>query len=113
MSARGARSRKIQQKEVEKKEKKVGKTKAVESSDGFADWRATPSVNTPKNGIGVTRSHTVSSRATSRSSGTNESNSRPRLETVYSTGSSKPQLSSAGGSASVSDVSTQGTFDSR
>ena len=120
MSARGARSRKIQQKDIEKKEKKIGKGKAVGTNhdphDGFADWRATPSTNNPRNGI--SRSITVSSRATSRSSGTNDSNNRSRLDTLYSTGSSEtrtgnPPQSSAGGSASVSDVSTQGKEKTR
>jgi hypothetical protein len=113
MSARGARSRKVQQKQVEKKEKqeekKVGKNKAIDTNyephDGFADWRATPSVNHPR--YDVKRSATVSSRTTSRSSGTNDSHSRPRLNTLYSSDAHPPN-SSAGGSASVSDVSTQG-----
>lgn len=113
MSARGARSRKVQQKQVEKKEKheerKFGKTKAIDANyephDGFADWRATPSVNHPRND--VKRSATVSSHTTSRSSGTNDSHSRPRLNTLYSSDAHPPK-SSAGGSASVSDVSTQG-----
>ncbi|KAH7078833.1 hypothetical protein BKA63DRAFT_531626 [Paraphoma chrysanthemicola] len=109
MSARGARSRKVQAKETEKKEKKVGKTKApietiYEPHDGFADWRTTPSDN-PRNGI--SRSITVSSRGTSRSSGTNDSASRPRMKTFHSTDSHPPQ-SSGGGSASISDVSSKG-----
>jgi hypothetical protein len=112
MSARGARSRKVQAKDVEKKEKRVGKSKAIESipepRDGFADWRTTPSADNPRRGI--TRTLTSSSRATSRSSGTNESNNRPRLGILYSSNSSnaRPTQSSAGGSASVSDVSTKG-----
>jgi hypothetical protein len=112
MSARGARSRKVQAKEVEKKEKKVGKTKAVETiherRDGFADWRATPNDDNPRRGI--TRTLTASSRTTSRSSGTNDSTNRPRLTALYSSNSSdtRPPQSSTGGSASVSDVSTKG-----
>lgn len=113
MSARGARSRKIQQKDVDKKEKKVGKTKAVEPRDAFADWRMTPTVDNPRRG--VSRSLTVSSRATSRSSGTNDSNNKPRLTTVYSSNSSdiKAAESSVGGSASISDVSTAGKEKTR
>jgi hypothetical protein len=103
MSARGARSRKIQQKEIEKKDKKVGKTRAIEPHDGFVDWRASPTTSNPRNGM--SRTLTASSRTTSRSSGTNDSHSRSRPD--YSTGSSKP-AQSATGSASVSDVSTQG-----
>jgi hypothetical protein len=118
MSARGARSRKVQQKVVEKNEKKVGKSKAVETisepRDGFADWRTTPSGDHPSRGI--TRSLTASSRATSRSSGTNESSTRPRLNTFYSSNSSelRPAQSSGGGrSASISDTSTQGKEKTR
>jgi hypothetical protein len=117
MSARGARSRKVQQKVVEKNEKKMGKSKVVESSseprDGFADWRTTPSGDHASRGI--TRTLTASSRATSRSSGTNESSSRPRLNTFYSSNSSepKPVQSSGGGSASISDNSTQGKEKTR
>lgn len=112
MSARGARSRKVQAKEVEKKEKKIGKTKAVETiterHDGFADWRPTPSDENPRRGI--TRTLTASSRTTSRSSGTNDSTNRPRLNALYSSNSSdpRPPQPSVGGSASVSDVSTKG-----
>jgi hypothetical protein len=117
MSARGAQSRKVQQKAVEKKEKKLGKSKATEtvyeSHDGFADWRKTPSVNNPR--TGVSRTLTVSSRTTSRSSSTNDSSTRPRLNTLYSNSSSdiRPVQSSAGGSASVSDISTKGKEKSR
>ncbi|KAF2823287.1 hypothetical protein CC86DRAFT_384669 [Ophiobolus disseminans] len=111
MSARGARGRKVQAKEVEKKEKKVGKSKAIgtiqDPQDASADWRATPSINNIRNN-GISRSMTVSSRATSRSSGTNDSNQRPRLETLYSTGSSETRSGPPQSSASVSDVSTQG-----
>jgi hypothetical protein len=116
MSARGARSRKVQQKDVEKKEKKIGKSKAIETiyepHDGFTDWRATPSDGTRRD---ISRSLTVSSRATSRSSGTNESNSRPRLNKLYSNNSSEVQTaqSSGGGTASVSEASTQGKEKTR
>ncbi|KAF1841717.1 uncharacterized protein K460DRAFT_291524 [Cucurbitaria berberidis CBS 394.84] len=120
MSARGARSRKIQQKDIEKKDKKsTGKGKAPEaineqSHDAFADWRPTPSLNNLRNG--VSRSMTVSSntsRATSRSGGTNDSSSRPRLNTVQSNDSREVRAirvpKSAGeGSASVSDISSKG-----
>jgi hypothetical protein len=111
MSARGARSRKVQAKDVEKKAKKVGKHKAIETIheplDAFADWRTAPSADNPR---AITRTLTSSSRATSRSSGTNESNNRPRLATFYSTNSSetRPARSSGGGSASVSEISTKG-----
>lgn len=109
MSARGARSRKVQTKDIEKKD---GKKKVVttihEPLDGFADWRTTPNVENPRRGI--TRTLTSSSRATSRSSGTNESNNRQRLATLHSSNYSetRPAQSSGGGSASVSDVSVQG-----
>ena len=120
MSARGARSRKIQQKDIEKKEKKaVGKGKAPgtiyeQPHDPFADWRPTPSLNNPKNG--VSRSITVSSstsRATSRSGGTNDSSSRPRLNTLNSNDSldvrgGRVPKSSGGASGSVSDISLTG-----
>lgn len=118
MSARGARSRKVQQKDIQKKEKKAtGKGKAPEAiyeqpHDAFADWLPTPSLNNSRSGI--SRSITVSSnisRGTSRSSGTNDSSSRPRLNTLHSadsTGPARPPQSSGGGSASVSDVSTKG-----
>lgn len=117
MSARGARSRKVQQKVAEKNENKVGKSKAVETNseprDGFADWRTTPSGDHPSRGI--TRSLTVSSRATSRSSGTNESSTRPTLNTCYPSNSSEVRTaqSPGGGSASVSDTSTQGKEKTR
>jgi hypothetical protein len=107
----------VQQKEVEKKEKKVGKNKAIETiyepHDGFADWRTTPSVNNPRNG--VSRSLTMSSRTTSRSSSTHDSGNRTRLNTLYSSASSdtRPAQSSGGGSASISDVSTKGKEKSR
>jgi hypothetical protein len=116
MSARGARSRKVQQKDVEKKEKKIGKSKAIETihepHDGLTDWRATPSDGTRR---GISRSLTVSSRATSQSSGTNESSNRPKLNKLYSNNSSEVQTaqSSGGVSASVSDVSTQGIEKTR
>lgn len=116
MSARGARSRKVQQKDIDKKDKKVGKSKADLGQDGFADWRATPSNS--NNRSGISRSITVSSRATSGSSGTNDSNHRSRLDTLYSSGSSEarsgnPLQSSTGGSASISDASTQGKEKTR
>jgi hypothetical protein len=112
MSARGARSRKVQQKDVEKKEKKIGKSKAIETiyepQDGSVDWRKPSSASNPRNG--VSRTLTVSSRTTSRSSSTNGSGNRPRLNTLYSNSSSdiRPVPSSGVGSASVSDASTKG-----
>ncbi|KAJ4374160.1 hypothetical protein N0V83_002901 [Neocucurbitaria cava] len=119
MSARGARSRKVQQKDIQKKEKKTtGKGKAPDAiyelpHDAFADWRPTPSLNDPRNG--VSRSITVSSntsRATSRSGGTNDSSGRPRLNTHHTNGSKELRASrapqSSGGSASVSDLSSKG-----
>jgi hypothetical protein len=107
MSARGARSRKVQQKVVEKNEKKVGKSKVIEEEprDGFANWRTTPTLESLRPDI--SRSLTASSRATSRSSGTNDSNNRTRQQVLYSSNSSDalPATSTGGGSASVSDVS--------
>ncbi|KZM19844.1 uncharacterized protein EKO05_0003986 [Ascochyta rabiei] len=114
MSARGARSRKVQQKDIQKKEKKVAvQGKAPETHDAFADWRATPSSNGSRN-AGLSRSITVSSNlshGTSRSSGTNDSGHRSRLNTVYSNDSSshgKLPKSSTSGAASVSDHSAKG-----
>ncbi|KAF1838827.1 hypothetical protein BDW02DRAFT_338733 [Decorospora gaudefroyi] len=115
MSARGARSRKVQQKEVAKKEKKaIGKGKApeciYENRDGFAEWGPASSTNNSRGG--VSRSLTISSNnslATSRSSSTHDgSNSRPRLKTLLSDVSSENrsrQIKSPG-SASISDVSS-------
>ncbi|KAI8937510.1 hypothetical protein NX059_005228 [Plenodomus lindquistii] len=117
MSARGARSRKVQQKNIEKTEKKdpvKGKGKAPEatydSPDTFAQWRASPSVNDSR--IGVTRTLTVSSnnsRTTSHSSSTQDGgHGRSRLNTVQSSNSSDLQQGSGQGAASVSDVSSKG-----
>lgn len=95
MSARGARSRKVQQKQVEKNEKK-GLTKGKspepisESHDTFAEWHTSPETTNPRTGI--SRSLTVSSSNTDVSS---ESRSR-RI---------KPSTAE---SASVSDVSSKG-----
>lgn len=111
MSARGARSRKIQQKDVEKKEKKVAvQGKAPEIHDAFADWRATPSMNASRN-AGLSRSSSNRSHGTSHSSGTNGSGNRSRLNTVYSNESSshgRPSKSSMSGAASASDHSAHG-----
>jgi hypothetical protein len=117
MSARGARSRKVQQKEVEKKEKKVAvKGKAPEltheSRDAFAEWRPSPNSSNPRSGI--SRSLTVSSNnshATSRSSSTHDggNSSRPRLNALpsdISSGNRPPTKSS--GAESVSDISSKG-----
>lgn len=114
MSARGARSRKVQAKEVEKKEKKLDKGKAVGTNhdDAFAGWRATPSTNKSRNN-GISRSITVSSRATSRSSGTNDGNHRPRLDTLDSACSSETWSGNPPSAASVSDTSTQGKEKAR
>lgn len=90
MSARGARSRKVVAKEIEKKEKKQAvKQKKVESilrpHDAFSDWRSTPSHNTTL----PTRTVTISSdasRGTSRSSSTNgtNSNNKYRMQRIDS-----------------------------
>lgn len=113
MSARGARSRKVQQKDIQKKEKKVAvQRKAPETHDPFAEWRATPSSNGSRN-AGLSRSITVSSNQShgaSRSSGTNDGGNRPRLNTVYSNESSnygRPAKSTSSG-ASISDHSARG-----
>jgi hypothetical protein len=63
MSARGARSRKVAQKEVEKKEKNpVVKGKAPEpireNHDAFTEWRPSPNSSNARSGI--QRSLTVS-----------------------------------------------------
>jgi hypothetical protein len=90
----------------------IGKSKAIETiyepQDGSVDWRKPSSASNPRNG--VSRTLTVSSRTTSRSSSTNGSGNRPRLNTLYSNSSSdiRPVPSSGVGSASVSDASTKG-----
>jgi hypothetical protein len=117
MSARGARSRKVQLKEVEKKEKKVtGRGNApepsYESRDAFAERRPAPSTNNSR--IGISRSLTVSSNnshATSRSSSTHDG-SCPKLNTLPSDASSEsrsrqPKVSDAG-SASISEGPSKG-----
>ena len=114
MSARGARSRKVQQKDIQKKEKKVAvQGKIPEVYDTFADWRATPSSTGSRN-AGLSRSITQSSNlshGTSRSSGTNDSGNRSRLNTVYSNESSscdRAPKSSASGAASALDHPAKG-----
>lgn len=108
MSARGARSRKVQQKDIEKKDKTAAvKGKIPVAHDAFTDWRATPSSNGSRN-AGLTRSVSNRSHGTSHSSG---SATRSRLNTVYSNESSgygRPPKSSASGAASVSDHSAHG-----
>lgn len=115
MSARGARSRKIQQKDIDKKDKKKAvRGKAPEVHDGFPDWRATPTSNGLRS-VGLTRSLSNRSRGTSHSSGTNGSANRTRLNTVYSHESSsyeRPPKSSASGAAS-SEQSAPGIDKSR
>lgn len=118
MSARGARSRKVQQKDIEKKDKKpTSKGKAPEriheTHDAFAEWRPSPSISNARSGL--TRSMTVSSnnsRGTSRSSSTHDGSNRPRLNTLQSSESSeyrhhRPPDSSGRGPASLSDVSSK------
>lgn len=107
MSARGARSRKVQQKDVEKKEKQVGKTRAIETISELhdTDWRATPGVDHVRNGL--TRSMTASSGTTSRSSSTHGSNSRPKLNTNRSN-ESRPRTVSDNASIATSDKSSTG-----
>lgn len=107
MSARGARSRKVQQKDIDKKEKKVAvKGKNTETHDGFADWHATPPSSNGSRGVGLSRSISNLSQGTSHSSG---SGNRQRVNTVYSNHSShgRPVKSPTGGAASVSDQSTK------
>lgn len=120
MSARGARSRKAVAKDIEKKEKKAAeKGKAIDSvrrpHDAFTDWHPTPSLGSRDTGL-PSRSITISSeasRATSRSSSSNPSHSKPRLHTINSTdsfefrGIHRPRTS-ASGSASISEGSTTG-----
>jgi hypothetical protein len=118
MSARGARSRKVQQKEVEKKEKKnVVKGKAPEriqeDHDAFTEWRPSPNSSNPRSGI--SRSLTVSSNhshATSRSSSTHDGSntSRPRLNTLPSeiSSGSRPPPTNSSRAESVSDTSSKG-----
>lgn len=110
MSARGARSRKVQQKDIEKKEKKAAvQGKAPETHDAFADWRATPTSNGSRS-AGLSRSASNLSRGTSHSGGTNGSGNRSRMNTIYSESSSqgRPPKSSTSGGASISDHSAKG-----
>lgn len=108
MSARGARSRKVQQKDIDKKERKTAvKGKAPEAYDPFANWRSTPSSNGSRS-AGLARSASTLSHGTSQSSG---SGNRQQLNSVYSNQSSTqalPSKSSMSGAASVSDHSTTG-----
>ncbi|KAF2007325.1 hypothetical protein P154DRAFT_558605 [Amniculicola lignicola CBS 123094] len=120
MSARGARSRKVVAKEIEKKEKKLAqKQKAPDTvrrpHDAFAEWNPTSSLG-GRDTIGIpSRSITVSSdasRATSRSSSTHASG-RPRLNTINSIDSSDLSVprrpkTSASGTTSLSDISSKG-----
>ncbi|KAF2856632.1 hypothetical protein T440DRAFT_549986 [Plenodomus tracheiphilus IPT5] len=117
MSARGARSRKVQQKNIEKTEKRPAskaKGKAPEAEydtpDAFAQWRASPSVNGSRNGI--TRTLTVSSdnsRTTSHSSSTHDGGlGRSRLNTMQSNNSSDVRQGSGYGPPSVSEASSKG-----
>ena len=114
MSARGARSRKVQQKDIQKKEQKVAvQGKIPEVYDAFVDWRTTPSSSGSRN-AGLSRSITQSSNlshGTSRSSETNDIGNRSRLNTVYSNKSSSGERateSSASGAASSLDHSAKG-----
>lgn len=100
MSARGARSRKVQQKEVEKKEKKgLAKGKApepiFEDHDAFIEWQPSPNPSNPRSGI--SRSLTVSSSNTETSS----------------EGRSRPIKSPTADSTSVSDMSSKGKENTR
>lgn len=116
MSARGARSRKVQQKNIEKTEKKSIKTKGkvpeadYDSADVFAQWRTSPSVNDSRNGI--TRSLTVSSnnsRAMSQNSSTHDGRlGRSLLDTVQPSNSPGSRQGPGHVPASVSDVSSMG-----
>ncbi|KAL1656955.1 hypothetical protein SLS61_000751 [Didymella pomorum] len=107
MSARGARSRKVQQKDIEKTEKKIAvQGKAPEVHDAFADWRATPTSNGSRN-AGLSRTASNLSQGTSHSSG---SGNRLRMNTIYSESSShgRTPKSSTSGGASISDHSAKG-----
>jgi hypothetical protein len=114
MSARGARSRKVQQKDIEKKEKKsVGKAKgkatgaiSEEAHDPFISWRPGTSLTTRPT---LSRSITVSSSTSRGTSRSGDSVNRQRLTTLSSKESSqRPPQSSGGGSTSISDVSSKG-----
>lgn len=112
MSARGARSRKVQQKDIDKKVKKTAvQQKAPVVNDAFTDWRATPSSGSRSTGL--SRSVSNLSHGTSHSSG---SGNRQRLHTVYSNDSSsqgRPGNSSTNGASSVSEHSTKGLDKTR
>lgn len=112
MSARGARSRKVQQKDIVKKElKTTGKGKGPDpiyeaSENGYAEWQPSPNIRHPQ--TGVTRTLTTSSnnsRTTSRSS---EGSGRPKGSALQSHGSFDIRQSSSRGPGSVSDVSSKG-----
>jgi hypothetical protein len=108
MSARGARSRKVQQKDIDKKEKKLAvKGKVPERHDAYPDWRATPSSDGSRS-VGLSRSASNLSQGTSHSGG---SGNRKHLTTVYSNDSSshgRLGKGSTSGAASVSDHSAKG-----
>lgn len=113
MSARGARSRKVQQKDIEKKEKKAGKAKATDFSsdqphDPFADWR--PSTSLANIRPNISRTRTVSSSNSHGTSRSRDSSTRPRLTsgTFNSNDSSRPPKSSGAGSSSISEASSKG-----
>lgn len=111
MSARGARSRKVQQKDIEKKEKKHAvQGKAPEIHDTLTNWRATQSRNESR-AADLARSMSNRSHGTSRSSGTNDSGNRARSHTIYSNDSfvhGRLTKTSTSGAASVSDHSAKG-----
>ena len=94
MSARGARSRKVQQKDIQKKEKKTivrGKGPQIDydqNGDAFVDWHKNPSLNHPTSLMtkSITYSSNVS-RGTSHSEGSNNNSSgrsRSRMNTAHS-----------------------------
>jgi len=133
MSGRGARSRKAIVKEIEKKEKKEGKQKAVEAirrpHDVFAEWAPSPSLS-PRDatGTGIARPTAAlssdGSRTSelSRSDSINPTNTRNLPNATSYASSSRDPLefrnshrphTSQSGSTSLSDVSSKGKEHSK
>ncbi|KAL6712334.1 hypothetical protein ACN47E_000211 [Coniothyrium glycines] len=108
MSARGARSRKVQQKDIQNKEKRVARTgkapSAIQGShDAFIDWRMSPSIESSKYGLSRTPTRSSdNSRTTShnlRLGRTTKSSVGPTLsvsDTTSSKGKEKTKFQANG-----------------
>lgn len=110
MSARGARSRKDQQKDIQKRGKRIAiEGKAVEEHVPHDKLTSLPLSQVPRNkdNIQLSRSATASSHASSRSSSTNNSHGRSQLKPNPSTEHGTPRVpySSTRDPASISGIS--------